>query len=728
MAILNRRWRYPSLIMAFSGGLTACPPSDDVTVVDVPPELTATAGEVQMVEVGQEVTFDATGTIGAVSFEWAFGDGETSQEADSPIATHIFSNPGHLVATVTATAEDGRTDTEAVGITVVHPLAATPPRFASTIAQSNGLAFAVMRDFDLVAVVDLASKTVIEHLDTCGHPTTLSVADDVLAIACTDDALDLFDVSASPTIEHIRTVETPRASAPFGVVVAEGAAWLTFQGTGQVAAIDIESGLPQIQPVGTDLRGIAWDGTDIWVTQHRSPDDGGVVSRLTDGGVDTFTLAMAPGPDSDTDARGVPTYLQQIAIGPDGKAAFIGGLNANIERGLFRDGQTPTHETTVRATVRQLSLEGGSAGVEGERFRYDERGLASAVAFSSRGDWVYATMLGAQTVDVVDAWTGQAGAGYHDVGEGPDGLFVTDDDTEVWVNASFSRAISVISTANDVEGAGSVTDTIDLLPGGGEVLDAEVLRGKQVFYASVDPRMTASGYVSCASCHLDGDHDGRTWDFTDRGEGLRNTISLLGRGGVAPLHWSANFDEVQDFENDIRGPFQGTGFLDDADWTETLDTLGESKAGRSADLDALAAYVESLTEFPRSPWRNPDGTLSADAQAGKQIFESAQTGCADCHSGPDLTDSAFTVPGTPLLHDVGTITEGSGQRLGDTLTGLDTPSLRGMWATAPYLHDGSAETPGQVLRTYNQSDEHGVTSSLSDDQVSQLATYLLSLE
>ena len=34
------------------------------------------------------------------------------------------------------------------------------------------------------------------------------------------------------------------------------------------------------------------------------------------------------------------------------------------------------------------------------------------------------------------------------------------------------------------------------------------------------------GYLSCATCHLDGGHDGRVWDFTGRGEGLRNVVMI----------------------------------------------------------------------------------------------------------------------------------------------------------------------------------------------------------
>ena len=89
---------------------------------------------------------------------------------------------------------------------------------------------------------------------------------------------------------------------------------------------------------------------------------------------------------------------------------------------------------------------------------------------------------------------------------------------------------------------------------GSEKLAANVLLGKQLFYDARDPRLARDRYMSCASCHSDGGQDGRTWDLTGFGEGLRNTVALRGRGGMGhgALHWSNNFDEVQDFEGQIR--------------------------------------------------------------------------------------------------------------------------------------------------------------------------------
>ena len=88
------------------------------------------------------------------------------------------------------------------------------------------------------------------------------------------------------------------------------------------------------------------------------------------------------------------------------------------------------------------------------------------------------------------------------------------------------------------------------------------------------------------------------------------------------------------------------------------------------------------------------------------MFE--KLGCDFCHEGPGFTDSA-----RGLLHDVGTMTALSGMRAGGPLFGFDTPTLLGVWETAPYLHDGSAPTLRDVLTTRNPSDLHGYVSSLS---------------
>ena len=101
---------------------------------------------------------------------------------------------------------------------------------------------------------------------------------------------------------------------------------------------------------------------------------------------------------------------------------------------------------------------------------------------------------------------------------------------------------------------------------------------------------------------------------------------------------------------------------------------------------------------------------SGFGQRGKAVF--AQK-CATCHSG-----SAFTGSGSNTLVDVGTLKASSGNRLGGPLTGIDVPTLRDVWATAPYLHDGSAWTLEAAVQahtnlTLNGSDLLTVTETLA---------------
>ena len=72
-----------------------------------------------------------------------------------------------------------------------------------------------------------------------------------------------------------------------------------------------------------------------------------------------------------------------------------------------------------------------------------------------------------------------------------------------------------------------------------------------------------------------------------------------------------------------------------------------AKAGVSADLDALAAYVASLNSFATSPYRTSTGALSTAATAGKTLF--TNLGCGTCHAGA----AAPSCPGEPNGHSAG---------------------------------------------------------------------------
>jgi cytochrome c peroxidase len=117
--------------------------------------------------------------------------------------------------------------------------------------------------------------------------------------------------------------------------------------------------------------------------------------------------------------------------------------------------------------------------------------------------------------------------------------------------------------------------------------------------------------------------------------------------------------------------------------------------------------------------------LSESALRGKDLFFSKETSCVQCHSGPFFTDS---VPSSSTTrHDVGTGPPHNGdasERMGPA---YDTPTLLGIYKTAPYLHDGKATSLDEVLTKYNPGDRHGKTSHLKPAQVKDLVEFLKAL-
>ena len=227
--------------------------------------------------------------------------------------------------------------------------------------------------------------------------------------------------------------------------------------------------------------------------------------------------------------------------------------------------------------------------------------------------------------------------------------------------------------------------------------------------------MVGRRWISCSSCHPDGEPDGRTWHNP---EGLRNTQSLAGMKWTHPIHWSADRDEVQDFEHTIRGPLmQGRGLIRGS----VNDSLGEPNRGLSEQLDALAVYSNSH-KLSLSP--HAKGGLSEAAQRGRELFFSAETKCSSCHNGPFFTDSRPREPQEITRHDVGTGEDDPSELMGPA---YDTPTLLGVYRTAPYLHHGRAASLHEVLTKYNSADRHGKTSHLKPEQIRELVEFLKSL-
>jgi len=686
------------------------------------------------------VTFTARAVNGVnARYRWDFGDGtDATAWSSNASITKRFTAPGVYYVRVTATDDRGREVSETIVHTVYLPTTGNGPAMSSSIATrqppaGNPQVWVVNPDNDSVSVFDATTRQRLREITVGTAPRTLAIAADgrVWVVNRQSASISVID-PGSMTVT--RTIALPRGSLPYGIVFSpdDGRAYVTLGALGQVLRFDPKSfARTGTLNVGGDVRhlSIDADGWKMLVSRFITPPlPGEGTARVTPGAaggqvvlVDvggfyvwkTIVLHTSTIPDSERAGRGVPNYLGAPAISPDGLQAWVPSKQDNVQRGTARDGKPLDFQNTVRAISSKIDM---SIGLEhGEaRVDHDNASLASAAVYDRRGVYLFVALETSREIAVIDAHNHWELFRF-DTGRAPQGLALSPDGNQLFVSNFMDRSVGAydlrpLLTRGATEAPllatmGTVTT---------EKLASAVLLGKQLFYDARDTRLSRDRYMSCASCHQDGGHDGRTWDLTGFGEGLRNTASLRGRAGMGHgfLHWSGNFDEVQDFEGQIRALAGGTGLMSDAAFNAGTrrQPLGDAKAGQSVDLDRLAAYVASLNRFDESPFRAANGALTAQGVRGQAVFRSMN--CASCHSG-----TAFTASGRPTLQDVGTVKASSGKRLGGPLAGIDPPTLRDVWATAPYLHDGSAATLQAAIRAHR-----GVT--ITDANLNDLVSYL----
>ena len=110
-----------------------------------------------------------------------------------------------------------------------------------------------------------------------------------------------------------------------------------------------------------------------------------------------------------------------------------------------------------------------------------------------------------------------------------------------------------------------------------------------------------------------------------------------------------------------------------------------------------------------------DEPLAGAEARGKALYDDAsRLGCQECHPPPLYVDH--------LSHDVGTAT--IDEKIGPD---YDTPTLRGLYASAPYFHDGSAATLYEALTRPSPGSEHDVQGVLTEAEIQDLIAFLMAL-
>jgi hypothetical protein len=195
--------------------------------------------------------------------------------------------------------------------------------------------------------------------------------------------------------------------------------------------------------------------------------------------------------------------------------------------------------------------------------------------------------------------------------------------------------------------------------------------------------MNAGAGVACVSCHPEGGDDGRVWNFSQIGQRRTQTLS----GGLterAPFHWSGDQEDLRTLMD-----------------TVFVSRMGAPARPSAAQVAALGSWLDTVAAPP-----SPSGIDVAAADRGYALFNDPSVACVACHDGPQLTNKK--------AYDVG--------RGGPFMV----PSLIGVWARAPYMHDGCAQTLRDRFGPCG-GDKHGNTADLTEGEISDLVAYLETL-
>ncbi len=208
--------------------------------------------------------------------------------------------------------------------------------------------------------------------------------------------------------------------------------------------------------------------------------------------------------------------------------------------------------------------------------------------------------------------------------------------------------------------------------------------GHDLFHRSANP---ANG-LACASCHPEGREDGHVWQFTSIGARRTQTVS----GHVldtAPFHWDGDMPNIDAIMSEVF-----------------VHRMGGTEQG-PRHSKVLQNWLGSLNAFPASP----PAAAQTSIEHGKALFNDAKTACASCHSGEHFTNNTNADVGTSKPFQV--------------------PTLVGVSARAPFMHDGCAPTLRDRFAKGNDQctggDKHGVTSQLSENDIDDLVNYLETL-
>lgn len=251
--------------------------------------------------------------------------------------------------------------------------------------------------------------------------------------------------------------------------------------------------------------------------------------------------------------------------------------------------------------------------------------------------------------------------------------------------------------------------------------------GRVLFF---DKQLSANNTKACASCHIQANGFSDPDQFSEGFAGRRTERNSMGLTN-ARFYENGHFfwDErantlaaqtLQPIQNDIEMGLslaQAVAKISSRSYSDYLfqEAFGSTIVTSDRIASALSQYVRSIVSF-QTPYDaglatvggNPNNNFSNYStieNAGKNLFFSGRTQCANCHVNGRNGNRAVFQPNQPRNNglDLVSVDAGEGGVNGNNndVAKFKVPSLRNIALTAPYMHDGRFTSLEQVVEHYN---------------------------
>lgn len=268
-----------------------------------------------------------------------------------------------------------------------------------------------------------------------------------------------------------------------------------------------------------------------------------------------------------------------------------------------------------------------------------------------------------------------------------------------------------------------------------------VTLGKQLFFDGI---LSADGSVRCASCHDigNGGDDGKQHSTGISGkEGGVNAPTVLNAGLNFVQFWDGRAPTLEDQAGGpVENPLEMGSTLPAVvgrisakkEYKTAFAALFPDGVTSGHVREAIAAFERTLLT-PDAPidryLRGDTNALTAEQKEGYELFKSA--GCIACHQGANVGGNMFQRFGVlgNYFAERGNVTQADYGRFNVTHEESDrhvfrVPSLRNVELTAPYFHDGTAQTLDRAVRVMAKFQ---LGRQLTDLQVERIVAFLKAL-